>query len=222
VKPAVRRQIIVGFCVLLIIEPARYIVFQLSIAMGDLSMAFGPDLRWMGLQTPIGQASVLRIVAALVTLEQYGLDPGSLVLEWTESGVMTSPDAARRVMTELRSLGVSLAVDDFGTGHSSLAHLREFPIDLLKIAREFVAGLPHGHVDRGFVETIVRMGNALGLEVVAEGIESRAQAAAAAELGCHLGQGYWYGAPVGVFGVTQYLTAARLPTVLIRPYAGAA
>lgn len=68
VKPAIRRQIIVGFCVLLIIELARYIVFQLSIAMGDLSMAFGPDLRWMGLQTPIGQASVLRIVAALVVV----------------------------------------------------------------------------------------------------------------------------------------------------------
>jgi diguanylate cyclase (GGDEF)-like protein len=156
------------------------------------------------------------------TLDRHGLDPDSLVLELTESGVMTSPDAARAVMKELRSLGVSLAVDDFGTGHSSLAHLREFPIDLLKIAREFIAGLPQGHVDRVFVETIVRMGNALGLEVVAEGIESREQADAAAELGCRLGQGYWFGAPVGVFGATQYLAAKRLPTVLIRPYAGAA
>jgi EAL domain-containing protein (putative c-di-GMP-specific phosphodiesterase class I) len=124
-------------------------------------------------------------------------------------------------MEELRSLGVTLALDDFGTGHSSLAHLREFPLDSLKIAREFVAGLPSGLVDRTFVETIVRMGEALGLEVIAEGIESEAQATCVAALGCRLGQGYYFGEPVGAMGVTRYLTADRLPADA-HAFAGAA
>jgi diguanylate cyclase (GGDEF)-like protein len=154
-------------------------------------------------------------------LERSGLEPESLVLEITESGVMRSPEAARRAMEELRSLGVTLALDDFGTGHSSLAHLREFPLDSLKIAREFVAGLPSGLVDRTFVETIVRMGEALGLEVIAEGIESEAQATCVAALGCRLGQGYYFGEPVGAMGVTRYLTADRLPADA-HAFAGAA
>ncbi len=156
------------------------------------------------------------------TLDRHGLDPRSLVLELTESGVMRSPQQAREKMVELRALGISLALDDFGTGHSSLAHLREFPLDSLKIAREFVAGLPDGHVDHVFVETIVRMGNALGLEVVAEGIETEAQARAVAELGCRFGQGYYFGQPVGVFGVTHYLAASRLPHAPALRLAGAA
>jgi EAL domain-containing protein (putative c-di-GMP-specific phosphodiesterase class I) len=151
------------------------------------------------------------VTEVAAVLERSGLEPQSLVLEITESGVMRSPDHARAAMQELRRLGVSLALDDFGTGHSSLAHLREFPLDSLKIAREFVAGLPSGHVDRTFVETIVRMGDALGLEVIAEGIESEAQASCIASLGCRLGQGYYFGEPVGGMGVTRYLTAPRLP-----------
>ena len=89
----------------------------------------------------------------------------------------------------LRGLGVSLALDDFGTGHSSLAHLREFPLDSLKIAQPFVDGLPSGHVDRVFIDAIVRLAASLELAVVAEGIETAAQANAVAELGCELRPG---------------------------------
>jgi diguanylate cyclase (GGDEF)-like protein len=144
-------------------------------------------------------------------LEETGLDPSLLVLELTESGVMRSPEQARRTMAALRSLGVSLALDDFGTGHSSLAHLRGFPLDQLKIAQAFVDGLPEGHVDAVFVETIVRLAGSLGLAAVAEGIESRAQADIVRRLGCGLGQGYYFGQPLSTIGVTTYLGAAVLP-----------
>jgi diguanylate cyclase (GGDEF)-like protein len=144
-------------------------------------------------------------------LHETGLAPEHLVLEITESGVMHNQADALSAMRELRELGVSLALDDFGTGHSSLAHLRDFPIDTLKIAREFVSGLPDGHVDVAFVETIVRLASSLGLHVVAEGVESAEQTAIVADLGCTLGQGYHFGAPVGPIGVASYLAAELLP-----------
>ena len=85
-----------------------------------------------------------------------------------------------RTMHQLRDLGVSLALDDFGTGHSSLAHLRAFPIDVLKIAQPFVEGLEADGRETAFVETIVRLADSLGLDVVAEGVETRQQAEIAA------------------------------------------
>jgi EAL domain-containing protein (putative c-di-GMP-specific phosphodiesterase class I) len=140
-----------------------------------------------------------------------GLPAHRLVLEITESGVMSNPGQALQTMRDLRALGVSLALDDFGTGHSSLAYLREFPLDALKIAQPFVAGLPDGHVDGVFVDAIVRLASSLGLEVVAEGIETPAQAAAVAGFGCTRGQGFYFGSPLSRLGVASYLTAETLP-----------
>ena len=142
-------------------------------------------------------------------LERTGLAADRLVLEITENGVMESPDEALARMHELRSLGLSLALDDFGTGHSSLAHLRGFPIDTLKIARDFVVGLPESPVDAAFFETIVNLGRSLGLEVIAEGIESGAQAHAIRELGCSLAQGFHFGQPLAPMGLTSVLNSAR-------------
>jgi len=153
-------------------------------------------------------------VAAI--LERTGLPANRLVLEITENGVMEAPDEALARMNEIRSLGVALALDDFGTGHSSLAHLRGFPIDTLKIARDFVVGLPQSPVDRAFFETIVRLGHSLGLEVVAEGIESAGQALAISELGCSLAQGFHFGRPVAPVGFTYALSSARQRDQLLR------
>jgi EAL domain-containing protein (putative c-di-GMP-specific phosphodiesterase class I) len=139
------------------------------------------------------------------------------VLEITESGVMRSPEEALRTMRELRELGVVLALDDFGTGHSSLAHLREFPLDTLKIAQPFVAGLPNGELDGVFIDAIVRLATSLGLEVVAEGIEASGQADAVAALGCTHGQGFFFGEPLGELGVSAYLGARTLPAVVSLP-----
>ncbi|MCY7302279.1 MAG: EAL domain-containing protein [Thermoleophilia bacterium] len=123
--------------------------------------------------------------------------------------VMENPEDALARMHELRSLGLSLALDDFGTGHSSLTHLRGFPIDTLKIARDFVVGLPDSPVDAAFFETIVSLGRSLGLEVIAEGIESGAQANAIRELGCSLAQGFHFGHPLAPMGLTSVLSSAR-------------
>lgn len=148
-------------------------------------------------------------------LQESGLSPDRLVLEITESGVMRNPAEALATMATLRELGISLALDDFGTGHSSLAHLREFPIDALKIAREFVSGLPDGHVDNVFVDAIVRLASSLGLDVVAEGVESERQARLVREFGCRYGQGYHFGAPLGLLGVSNYLGSRLLPGDLL-------
>ena len=145
-------------------------------------------------------------------LEETGLEPSRLVLEITESGVMRQPAGALAAMRSLRELGVRLALDDFGTGHSSLAHLRELPLDTLKIAKPFIAGLPDGHADAAFVEAIVKLATSLEIDVIAEGIETAAQAQAALSLGCRLGQGFFFGSPLGQIGVTPYLTAGALPT----------
>ena len=155
--------------------------------------------------------SLIREIAAV--LEETGLEPDRLVLEITESGVMRNPDDALATMVGLRELGVRLALDDFGTGHSSLAHLRELPLDTLKIAKPFIAGLPDGHADAAFVEAIVTLATSLDIDVVAEGIETAAQAEAAVSLGCKLGQGFFFGSPLGQIGVTPYLTLGALPTV---------
>jgi diguanylate cyclase (GGDEF)-like protein len=149
--------------------------------------------------------------AIAAVLEDVGLPPDRLVLEITESGVMRNPKQALSTMRALQELGVSLALDDFGTGHSSLAHLREFPLDSLKIAQPFVAGLPSGHVDRVFIDAIVRLASSLNLAVVAEGIENAAQANAVAELGCGYGQGFHFGSPLSQLGVAGYLGAETLP-----------
>jgi diguanylate cyclase (GGDEF)-like protein len=144
-------------------------------------------------------------------LTATGLRPERLVLEITESGVMSNPEQALETMRHLRERGVRLALDDFGTGHSSLAYLREFPLDVLKIARPFVAGLPDGHVDNVFIDAIVRLAASLGLDVIAEGIETPEQAATVESLGCSQGQGFYFGMPLSRLGVPQYLGAPRLP-----------
>jgi EAL domain-containing protein (putative c-di-GMP-specific phosphodiesterase class I) len=144
-------------------------------------------------------------------LLETGLSADRLVLEITESGVMLSPDTALKTMNDLRELGIGLALDDFGTGHSSLAHLRDFPIDTLKIASPFVAGLPEGELDAVFVDAIVRLATSLKLPVVAEGIESAGQSEAVAALGCSHGQGYYFGEPLGRLGVSAYLGSDTLP-----------
>ena len=98
-------------------------------------------------------------------------------------------------LQRLHELGVRLVLDDFGTGYSSFQHLKDFPIDMVKIDRSFVADLGRGEQDAAIVASVVSMASALGLGVIAEGVESEAQAAALRALGCPLAQGYHFGPP---------------------------
>jgi EAL domain-containing protein (putative c-di-GMP-specific phosphodiesterase class I) len=133
------------------------------------------------------------------------LDPHSLVLEITETAIMAQPDAAITILTKLRRHGVRLALDDFGTGYSSLSYLQRLPVDILKIDRSFVSGVAGGTEDSALARAIVTLGQTLGLEVVAEGVETAEQLAALRELGCQLGQGYYFARPLGPAAVDALL-----------------
>jgi diguanylate cyclase (GGDEF)-like protein len=128
-------------------------------------------------------------------LAQSGLPPHLLVLEITESVLMTDRELAVTILHALRSLGVRLSIDDFGTGQSSLGYLKTLPVDSLKIDRSFVDGLGTDPDDSAIVEAVVHMGHALGLTVTAEGIETPAQLSELRALGCDLGQGFYFARP---------------------------
>jgi EAL domain-containing protein (putative c-di-GMP-specific phosphodiesterase class I) len=129
-------------------------------------------------------------------LAEAGLDPRRLVLEITETVLMQDREAAAATLWQLKALGVRIAIDDFGTGYSSLAYLRRFPIDILKIAREFVDGLGRDENDDVITRAIVELAGTLGLQTIAEGIETSDQQDFVTALGCDLGQGYLFSRPV--------------------------
>jgi diguanylate cyclase (GGDEF)-like protein len=128
-------------------------------------------------------------------LARTGLAPHALELEITESVLMDQTDAGIRALRELRGLGVRLVLDDFGTGYSSLSYLKHLPLDTIKVDRSFVAGI-EGAADRSIVDAVIALAHGLGIGVVAEGIETEAQAARLLELGCDLGQGYLFSRPL--------------------------
>jgi diguanylate cyclase (GGDEF)-like protein/PAS domain S-box-containing protein len=133
------------------------------------------------------------------------LDPPSLVLEITETAAMEQLDAAIPILTQLRQLGLRLALDDFGTGYSSLSYLQRLPVDILKIDRTFVSGVAGTTEDSALARAIVTLGQTLGLETIAEGIETVEQLAAVRQLGCQIGQGYYFARPLGPAAVDALL-----------------
>ena len=129
-------------------------------------------------------------------LDESGLPPRLLMLEVTETTAMHQTDVAASTLQKLKELGVSLAIDDFGTGTSSLASLRRYPVDRLKIDRSFTAELPADENAKGLAGGIIGLAHALGLKVIAEGVETVAQRDFLAGLGCDFAQGYLTGKPV--------------------------
>ncbi|HUY22620.1 MAG TPA: EAL domain-containing protein [Acidimicrobiales bacterium] len=128
-------------------------------------------------------------------LESSGLPAGALMLEITESGLVSDDGHLTGMLDELREVGVRLAIDDFGTGYSSLSHLKKLPVSHIKIDRSFVSGLGTETEDERIVAAINELGHGLGLRVVAEGVENRQQRHVARQLGCDLYQGYLLAEP---------------------------
>jgi diguanylate cyclase (GGDEF)-like protein len=120
----------------------------------------------------------------------------SLGIEITEDALMSEPTLAVATTRELRDLGVRLAIDDFGTGYSSLTYVKLFPVDTLKVDRSFVSGVTTDHQDSAIIAAIVGLARALGLEVVAEGVETAEHAERLRQLGCKAGQGYHFDRPL--------------------------
>jgi diguanylate cyclase (GGDEF)-like protein/PAS domain S-box-containing protein len=136
-------------------------------------------------------------------LEATGIDPSSLILELTESALMQDVDATLTRLKLLKALGVRLAIDDFGTGYSSLSHLRQLPIDVLKIDQSFVSGMADSTESAAIVHTLIQLGKVLGLTTVAEGVESNEQREFLKAEGVNIGQGYLFSKPLGVSEVEE-------------------
>ncbi len=142
-------------------------------------------------------------------LKDSGLPPARLKLELTESAIMEHPESAAVQLEQLRALDVGTAIDDFGTGYSSLAYLHRFPLDTLKIDRSFVSAVTEPGRRQQLVRGIVTLAHNLGMDVVAEGVETEAQRQVLGELGCELGQGYLFARPVEVADVPALFADIR-------------
>ncbi|WP_458525665.1 EAL domain-containing protein, partial [Onishia taeanensis] len=129
-------------------------------------------------------------------LDQRGLSPGQLEVEVTEDVMIDRDSQAVAHLQQLRALGVRVAIDDFGTGYSSLSYLRDLPVDVLKIDRSFVSHLPDDPTAVSLVRAIITVAHELGLEVVAEGVETACQLVTLREMGCDVIQGFFTGKPM--------------------------
>jgi len=147
-----------------------------------------------------------KVLGALATA---GLPPDALDIEITESLVLDVGEEGLGYLRELRAAGCRVSLDDFGTGFSSLGNLRTLPVDGLKIDLSFVSAMLDGGVDAAVVEAVVRLGAALGMTVVAEGVENAATSLRLAELGCPFGQGYYFARPEPVAAVAARLAGAE-------------
>jgi PAS domain S-box-containing protein/diguanylate cyclase (GGDEF)-like protein len=185
-----------------------------------LSLACSQTARWqkdMDLDTltvsvnlSAGNLADDRLNEVLPTVvKDSGIAPGNLRLEVTESLIMANPELMAQRLAELKSLGVRLALDDFGTGYSSLSHLRRFPLDTLKIDRSFVMRMVSEARDQELVRIIVTLAHTLGMDVVAEGVETHHHAEILRGLNCEYAQGFLYAAPLPAEAVGRLLTENR-------------
>lgn len=144
-------------------------------------------------------AEVARVIA------EFDLPPGQLTLEITEGAVLADAERAGHVLAELKNLGLRLALDDFGTGYSSLSYIRRFPVDAVKVDRVFVDGIARDAGTNALVQAIVKLGQGLSLDVIAEGIERRSQIDSLLALDCTLGQGWLLAKPMPEASLVEYL-----------------
>jgi predicted signal transduction protein with EAL and GGDEF domain len=169
----------------------------------DLELAVNVSTRQLGV---VGFADEVGAI-----LDDTGLAPHRLCLEVTETALLTDVDGARQTLTDLKALGVRLAVDDFGVGHASLRHLRSLlPVDTLKIDKSFVDGLVSDDEDAAIVRAVVSLAAGLGLQCIAEGVEDGEQAAALAAIDCGLAQGFHFARPMPPEAITDLLATAAL------------
>ncbi|WP_440997042.1 bifunctional diguanylate cyclase/phosphodiesterase [Arhodomonas sp. SL1] len=167
--------------------------------------------RWQDAGLPVGMLAV-NVAASQIerggfsemvreVLERTGIAPQDLELEVTEGSIMSGSERSASELQQLRGMGVGLAIDDFGTGYSSLAQLKRLPVQTLKIDQSFIRDIPDDPNDCAIAEAIIALARTLGLQVVAEGVETEAQAAFLMEQGCYRAQGFLYGKPSDMEGI---------------------
>ena len=138
-------------------------------------------------------------------LHESQINPWHLKLEITETVVMENPELAAVTLAKLRGLGVRLSIDDFGTGYSSLSYLNRFPVDTLKIDRSFVTSMSEADENLQIVKTIITLAGNLGMQVVAEGVQTEEQLDQLKSLKCQYGQGYYFSKPLEVADVNLFI-----------------
>jgi EAL domain-containing protein (putative c-di-GMP-specific phosphodiesterase class I) len=155
------------------------------------------------------QADVVESVAR--ALRESGIDPADVVIEITETSLMEDAATGQETLRQLQALGVKIAIDDFGTGYSALSYLRQFPIDTVKMDRSFVRDLGAGKADSALIRSVVELGEALDMQIVAEGIEGKEQLDSVAGLRCAIGQGYYFSPPLDSEAMRRMLDAQPSP-----------
>ena len=182
----------------LILPIGRWVMHEACRQAKEWQQKYRPDLALMVSVNLSGkhfqQATLIDEVSEV--LRTTGIDPAHVILEITETVAMEGAETTIEILTKLKSLGVLLAIDDFGTGFSSLSYLKRFPVDLLKIDKSFVDGVALKGPDSAIVQAIIALGHALGLKVIAEGVETPEQVAELRALGSELGQGFYYSVPL--------------------------
>jgi len=164
------------------------------------------------------QPNVVSLIKA--ALERSGFDPQFLEIEITETTAMSDPNLTADILGDLKDLGISVAIDDFGVGHSSLNYLKRFPIDVLKIDQTFVQDIAGGGSDGAIVSAVIAMGRALNIRVIAEGVETEEQLAFLREHGCYEVQGYLFCRPMAADALTEMIQTSA-PGAYTRSYARA-
>ena len=172
----------------------------------------------------VGQGAIVRINVSPVqlvtrgfvrsvadTIEEFGIDGGSVCLEITERAVVHDIETTRKTLSALKEVGVQIAIDDFGTGYAVLSHLKSLPVDMLKIDTGFVRDLGTNVSDLAIVRAIIGLAEAFGLQLVAEGVETAAAAQTLIEHGCHRAQGFLFSRPVAGDAMESLLSRRRVP-----------
>jgi len=180
-----------------IIELGRYVLRKSCMMLASRMFGRGAPPLSMNVNLSVTQLMEPNIVKDVErALAESGLRAQLLTLEITESALLEDGPRAVAVLSQLKSLGVRLCIDDFGTGYSSLRYLHQFPIDALKIDRSFVNGKSGGIANEPIVQMVVTLAQSLGMDVVAEGIESQMQREKLIAAGCSVGQGYYFARPI--------------------------
>jgi diguanylate cyclase (GGDEF)-like protein/PAS domain S-box-containing protein len=192
-----------------IVELGRWVLQQASRDARRWQVRY-PSTPMMQISVNISGRQLQRpelIAEVMEAVDAAGLDPQSLILELTESVLMADTEPVARTLQELRSRGIRLALDDFGTGYSSLGHLRDFPVDIIKMDRSFVAGIGSGLADGAILRAIIGLASTLNLMTIGEGIERAEQLAALNAMGCQAGQGFFLSKPLGHDAMDELLAS---------------
>jgi EAL domain-containing protein (putative c-di-GMP-specific phosphodiesterase class I) len=203
-----------------ILPIGRWVLRHACLEAADwLANGHVPPETWVSVNVSAREIQQLGFVDGVkAVLGESGLDPKRLVLEITETALLRATPATVATLEAVRAMGVRTVIDDFGTGYFSLSHLRQFPVDALKIAKEFVQDVDEASKSSALAGAIIAMSRSLGIETVAEGIETSEQADRMQRLGCAFGQGYAFARPMDVadllasFGVMAAEIAASTPT----------